>query len=1648
MSRFEGKIEIANTTYNLKPDFVVNNRKDIELDDFFGTIRNLKRSELDVFDSGQFIDLTINELDGDTTIQTETNRWFTTTIPSKLRNRSKRTYELTVTGVEYTKKLQNDIVIGKSFKQPLRIDEADPLTWRYTALDTLRRLVNDSVLYTGITSFDELDHFDGAIKVTGFPVTVVLDEIYNYNNIVYNANIPNSSEIVGFPHVVLENNWYEYLDSKYYMSFPNRKIITSFPAVLKQFNEYAGILYDATFPNAETITSFPYELIDSFYHYGDDIYRVTITGIVNDEAEFLASTSTTLVVFDSSTLLNSMSTTLTIRSFAELTDSSVDEQVAANEAEFLALTTEEYYEERDYIIIDAELEDLLSIRSADFVWRDKTLFECIVDIFNQIDAAPRLEYDYTFGNDVLKADLYNTKGANAPKNEDKTSESRQFDAANNITHMVTRFENVSDSSVNNVTFYPSNAEFVSMKSYDFFLQKNSQAYIPTGNKSISDLIDVVFNIDTLVQDKTKVTFTTQAGTKTLAQIDSNLAANQTVSCINNIKEYTEWDDLKTVVGTGNIGVNKANTLSFNRFKPDIGGLNYDDRGAFREDTDIVYNMITTSLSRDPDVLQALATTLGTSIGGLGFILITIDPSQTTALVMGQIGWRTKFISSDNLIVNTERLDDFRAADFPGRTYKKFVNQQDRGIDIEKASWYTLGIIERLGLSDNNIMKTHNSMSARHMVGDVDGIEVITVASYIYSNRQITAKYQYNKNFNKQSTRLALDSQVRTFNINEEQVDVLKNIKSYLVIDNVDSGSLNNTTLGKSFEIKSQFLSEFLHTRPVGSSIGDNELAFVYQAVRTGRTWDGVEKYSNTTTEGNDGLNNDGIGSVTFLAPTDVRVVGRSMIVNTKFITKSSAGKRVASNNDILPIPYVYLGEDQRYQGEFETANGTVGYGSENIVQDVNILPLLSASSSIGKNTSSFIPTDDTLFELTNLEIDKDRNENITQQMEIEVKAIKNSNTIPIVVYPGFLRSHKIMGGTASSGYKAARLVADTVITLGIRNLAQLRANIELGRPNVIQADDLTVTYNKTDMYLQVTNNVLPYVIYDVDSEDILLANNDPTQFSGNNNQSRMYLKLRATLLDILTASDVESFFVGNIDNIKTFSQQSSYDFAFDSHQESSPNDIGFYELKLNEFGPVIKKTSLHNIEFDMEYELGGDYGLGIDEQDIGTFTDGNLRTIPTIESEKLIPLTGGTNNINIKESMRLVNGGVQLLQDFADNEYTMSLDVSVELDVGTGNIPGLPDAEFILTYYRVDNDSDKLTILDHQFQTPIKPFTGSGTVDDGLVWGVSKVGEPSWIHNNDTNPYFKIGTFVGDSDSLEFDDIESSFTTMPFTYPIIDCTIDIDNQYYYIDGYNGYKTGFATFRSELPRGDQWLFDIFGSPLTTSFPPSDLYNYSFNETTTGTYNTKTLDINVSFADKKIYGSVMAIDTPNPGFGYLFKDPTVKAMNQTLSFRPISSQIERDVTFTLVRARSDYKIGDNAIIIDSQTFTSGGQESFNLSGTTPTFNTINDTLYLIYEIDGTTHLFQQVLSTDLTVTSNLEIDKQVFIELTNQDGTETYIPRSELVSNKTTFTANIDKNVTDIDPNDELRLNITGANLNLASSDYLKLYNSRLYIKEYK
>ncbi len=1303
--------------YKIRPNFVETRIKGRKLDSFIGIIRNLSSGQITRdFEDGKFIDIEIEGPNEDGTTEIEKKRWLVTTCPSRIINKGKQTYELDLTCVEYTRKWQNDIIIGKSFKQPVFLDDSDPTTWRYTALDPLKRILNDSALYTGVLTRSQLLDYDNATLISNFdtPVDLVTDTRYKYSGIIYIA------------------------------------------------------LQDIT---------------------------------VNDETEF----------YD------------------------------------LDNTKEEYDVNKYHIIIDEEVETLLSkIKSADFPWKDKILFEGAFDIFDQIDAAPRLEFDYDEGQDVIKADFYNKKESSTDMNADKLTENRKFDASNNLTHMITRYENVTDSSVNNISFYPSISEYTSMKSDDYVLQKSSGANVSTGNQDISDLIDVKFDLNS-IKNKADINIKSDGDTETVAFIiktmftatevsgfpldivlnqhymyddylyigtESNTDVTEEeflqnveivkipISCKKNILEFIEYDSLPASRGivtdsANNTYLTRANTMYFRRFEPNIYGVSFKGNGAYREDTDTFYNMIFSSLFKNTNFLSTY-TNAGGSETNIRYdvnegILAEDGPIDDEA--MADIGFRTEFISSSDIIVNAEKINDFRLikdkegnySTNPNRTFKKFINQQDRNIDVEKISWRTMGQVERLGVPDQNITKTHNYMDKRHTAGDYHDLNIITESSYNYGTRIITAMYKYNKNFNKQSERIKVDSQVHTSNVDKQQeVEVLKLYKSYLKIDSIEEVDIN-TTNGKILEVEDKWLDEFLWT---GTS--SNKLAFVYQAIRTGEHWDGRDqaKYTNDASSLNE---NDGKGGTTFLTPTNVRVVGRNFIISSKFKSKVSAGEiiskkgdifgagsfitgeyykivsindgiggadtnftligaddnnigtkfqaqgpgtntgsaRVTSSRNVLPIPYVYLGDEQKYQGEFELANATIGYNTLPFDSDVRKLPFITNSlptdGKVQDNSATQFAESNRRIYLNDAPVFKDRDENILNQIEFEIK----SENPGIVYYPEFLRSHRMAKNrTSTTGitYKAAQIdpTKITNITLAIRNKEQLTGKFISGK------ESIDINYKKTDSifiapeiirdvyyeilsigstdfnsiggdgtpeigeifkatgpgtgtgtvkptnpkpYFEIENDSNPYIIYNTKNNEILIAVNNPIQVTDEDNDpttmSKLYLKLRATLLDFILESEFDASLDAKYDSDdRYYSLQDQYRLGFNDIVKSDPtkidtfNFIGMSDKLGVESGIILKHEGKYKYDFTLDYSLFGDLGGDPNDEDYGKITESTSYEIKQNDSIQQYKITNYENDPTIKESMEYTNYGLKLKND--NITYEINANTRITLQDGTG----------------------------------------------------------------------------------------------------------------------------------------------------------------------------------------------------------------------------------------------------------------------------------------------------------------------------------------------------------------------------------------------
>ena len=612
----------------------------------------------------------------------------------------------------------------------------------------------------------------------------------------------------------------------------------------------------------------------------------------------------------------------------------------------------------EFVIDNELLNKIRGIRTPNLEFKDATLYEILKEILAIADAIPVLKYDGETNTNIITANFPNDRNNSINSRTNVNQEEIKGNSSEAVGNIYTRLENVSPSETNVVT-YPQ-VGFATPRSKTFFLSQNENAFIPTGNKPIYDLVKVEFNLNSLPSN-----FSIR-----FAQIGGgggSISLNQIKNILGDIADITSnivEEKVLDALGTQGLitDVNKRSVLSYKQGEVGINNLVTYESGATGS---VIYNLIVSVLYQNPDGKRLIDNTTG---------LPVVQSFSDEAFA--NLSFRTTMRSTEDIVIEHTRLQN---RDYNGTT--KVLNQQSRRIDPRQAGFQAIATLERMGLQERKISITTSKEEELYDLGDFDVNEIVSKYERVYNNTSITTIYTLNKNFNKTAEDIQVKSEIRTYNIDAssfvEREDI---VKEYIVCG-------FNAILPNSNVIVDQtkFLNGFLQSE-------NTSTVPVLKTEINGLDFNGSKKYETD------------IENQFFLPDFTKTAIGRSMLFSVSLPEPANAGTKLLANRDVEPIPYVYLGDEVEYQGEFERLDLAIG---ESLINEPNpnTIPLLEQT---GDNASELL--NNTFIELKDYEYQKDKGENTKITLQFEAV----TTDLGVYIAPKFIESHTLIEGVNAS----------------------------------------------------------------------------------------------------------------------------------------------------------------------------------------------------------------------------------------------------------------------------------------------------------------------------------------------------------------------------------------------------------------------------------------------------------------------------------------------------------------------------------------------------------------------------------------------------------------------------------------------------------
>lgn len=409
---------------------------------------------------------------------------------------------------------------------------------------------------------------------------------------------------------------------------------------------------------------------------------------------------------------------------------------------------------------------LTSVESPEFTLKDITLREAFKQVGDVFDGIPRL-----FINDSDELELtFDLVGnlKNLISNEsDFTDISRQQD----ITLYATQIESeslnvVSDTSnAEAVEIFPSDNAFITLRK-DTFLQDgyDDNAYVPTP-KRIYDVLELIC--------RAKISVINTVTTDTYYNGYTNIRINE------RLVEKKLYDTLE-FDGADASTKYKTTTIYYEYLSKKVQiGITYGLWGI----SQVILNVLEVSIYNqgiEDGVIPA-----GTDISEISFALV----SPTT---VDDLLYQVHYIPiPQSMRINIDR-EDINDVKYTGALQS---NQQSRIVNLQNFSNNLKGRINKIGNYDMQLEHRVTTFSELYNVRDyTDELYIVTKREVICFNDVYYAKYELTKNFNKVNDFLAVNSEIRQWEIGENNtLDRNLIYQEYCEIDAVTSGNGKNVT---------------------------------------------------------------------------------------------------------------------------------------------------------------------------------------------------------------------------------------------------------------------------------------------------------------------------------------------------------------------------------------------------------------------------------------------------------------------------------------------------------------------------------------------------------------------------------------------------------------------------------------------------------------------------------------------------------------------------------------------------------------------------------------------------------------------------------------------------------------------------------------
>jgi hypothetical protein len=392
---------------------------------------------------------------------------------------------------------------------------------------------------------------------------------------------------------------------------------------------------------------------------------------------------------------------------------------------------------------------LAAIDSPDFQFNNKNLKEILMEVFDFIDAIPRLTR--IANSTTLTADFYNEKGSLV--SEDSFYRMKRFDINDYSTALDANIKNLYDQFTDIAE--PSTTEFKRLTSNGGYLTEDD-AFL----KTEYPIVDIVsFKVKVNVSGAGVTNIPTFAGTLDITDY---------------IVEREEWDLLKNkgLAQALESGRYRDNTIFFNRFSPNIDGL-FDQVGA----TSIAQQITQATETRINNVIR---TAVFQQEGFLVSNFQRFEELEFQIVYKSQLDSRTEV---KRLNTTSIKYDS-----------QSYVAQTDNVVRADRVLDRLFKLQQLLGNAEIMTAERITTLSNLFELGDRTSDDYyLTTIELDCNKKYILAKYMWSQNYQKVSEFIGLNNEIRLYDIPRDSFKRNIYLEDFVEVSSIQG--TNNASVG-------------------------------------------------------------------------------------------------------------------------------------------------------------------------------------------------------------------------------------------------------------------------------------------------------------------------------------------------------------------------------------------------------------------------------------------------------------------------------------------------------------------------------------------------------------------------------------------------------------------------------------------------------------------------------------------------------------------------------------------------------------------------------------------------------------------------------------------------------------------------------------